>query len=444
MTGSPKKEFISRLFYELERKRVDYFVMGEYESLPTDTGGSDIDIVLTEVTPQQLKECLRYAMADGDVNLASYYTNPGAELYRFIAKDWGVQIDFLLNGLHYRGVRYYPTSKLESHTIYHNGIRVLERQYGFYVDFFKEIIHNGCSKAKYCDALLQRIKDNENEVREDVIACYSEETWAIIRQNPSVEKLNAAGAEIRKSILSSFDKKAFLLRKIQYSALRMGRLFQPRPGYVIVVEGTDGSGKSAIINAITPWLNEGFHNSVVYNHLRPHLLPDIAVLFGRRDANEKVEVVNHPHAGTTSGFAGSLVRWLYYMHDYTWGYLIKVWPHIRIRSYVYIFDRYYYDYYIDPRRSSTKLPYQILRFGEYVIPNPDLILCLGGDPETIYTRKPETSLEEVTRQTDELKRFTSKRNNAVWIDTTKPIEESVADAKSAILKMMSTRFKNVL
>ena len=116
MTGSPKKEFISRLFSELERKRVDYFVMGEYESLPTDTGGSDIDIVLTEVTPQQLKECLRYAMADGDVNLASYYTNPGAELYRFIAKDWGVQIDFLLNGLHYRGVRYYPTSKLESHT----------------------------------------------------------------------------------------------------------------------------------------------------------------------------------------------------------------------------------------------------------------------------------------------------------------------------------------
>ena len=62
----------------------------------------------------------------------------------------------------------------------------------------------------------------------------------------------------------------------------------------------------------------------------------------------------------------------------------------------------------------------------------------------IYARKPETSLVEVTRQTDELKRFASKRKNAVWIDTTKPIEESVADAKSAILKMMSTRFKNVL
>ena len=444
MTGSPKKEFISRLFSELERKRVDYFVMGEYESLPTDTGGSDIDIVLTEVTPQQLKECLRYAMADGDVNLASYYTNPGAELYRFIAKDWGVQIDFLLNGLHYRGVRYYPTSKLESHTIYHNGIRVLEQQYGFYVDFFKEIIHNGCAKAKYCEALLQRIKDNENEVREDVTACYSEETWTIIGQNLSVEKLNAAGAEIRNAILGSFDSKAFLLHKIKYSALRMGRLLQLRPGYVIVVEGTDGSGKSAIINAITPWLNECFHNGVVYNHLRPKLLPDIAILLGKRSAKEKGEVVDNPHSGKPSGLLGSLVRWNYYMLDYTVGYVIKVWTRIKTRSYVYLFDRYYYDYYIDPIRSRTNLPHWILRIGELFVPKPNIVLCLGGEPEKIYARKPETSLAEVTRQTDELRRFAAKRKNAVWIDTTKPIEDSMADAKSAILLMMSTRFKDVL
>ncbi len=90
------------------------------------------------------------------------------------------------------------------------------------------------------------------------------------------------------------------------------------------------------------------------------------------------------------------------------------------------------------------LPRWIIRFGELFVPDPDLVLCLGGDPEKIYARKPETSLEEVTRQTEELRNFAAKRENAVWIDTTKPIEESVADAKSAILAMMSTRFKNVL
>ena len=439
-----KEIFLRQLFAEFERKHLDYFVIGKYKSLPIDTGDSDIDVVLVNVDRQKFKEYMLNIAAEETVILASHYTNTNAEFYRFITQEWGVQIDFLINGLYYRGIQYYPTSKLERHTIYHNGIRVLEQQYGFYVDFFKEIIHNGCAKPKYSEALLQRITDNENEVREDVTACYSEETWTIIGQNLSVEKLNAVGAEIRNAILGSFDSKAFLLHKIKYSALRMGRLLQSRPGYVIVVEGTDGSGKSAIINAITPWLNESFHNSVVYNHLRPHLLPDIAVLLGTRNAKEKVDVVDNPHCGKSSGVLGSILRWNYYMLDYTIGYMIKVWSRIKTRSYVYLFDRYYYDYYIDPIRSLTNLPHRILRIGELFVPKPDIVLCLGGEPEKIYARKPETSLVEVTRQTEELRNFAAKRKNAVWIDTTKPIEESVADAKSAILKMMSTRFKNVL
>lgn len=439
-----KKEFLYQLFGELEQEQLDYFVIGDYQSLPEDTGGSDIDMVVSmsdAITIQNLM--MERALKSGLV-LASHYKNDDVRMYRFLASDWGVQIDILVNGVFYRGTSYYPLDRLKNHIVFHRGIRVLEQQYGFCFDFFKEMLHKGHSKPKYCEAFLSAVKEDAEKVKEEVTFCYSLATWNMVSQLHSTEQLNSSGRQIRSLLLQSMKSTSFFMRKIVYQCKRLGRLFQPRPGNVIVVEGTDGSGKSAIINAITPWLNEGFHNSVVYNHLRPHLLPDIAVLFGRRDANEKVEVVNHPHAGTTSGFAGSLVRWLYYMHDYTWGYLIKVWSHIRIRSYVYIFDRYYYDYYIDPRRSSTKLPYQILRLGEYVIPNPDLILCLGGDPEKIYARKPETSLEEVTRQTEELKRFAAKRKNAMWIDTTQPIENSINDAKSAILAMMSTRFKNVL
>ena len=209
--------------------------------------------------------------------------------------------------------------------------------------------------------------------------------------------------------------------------------------------GTDGSGKSAIIDAITPWLNEAFHNGVKYNHFRPGLLPDIGVVFGKRKANApRPKVVDNPHSCKPSGFFGSMLRLLYYLLDYSIGYMKLIWPQVAMHTKVYIFDRYYYDYYIDPQRSLISLPHWILRMGEVLVPNPDILLCLGGNPEKIYARKPETSLEEVKRQTEELRDFAAKRKNAVWIDTTKPIEESVADAKSAILKMMSTRFKNVL
>ena len=77
------------------------------------------------------------------------------------------------------------------------------------------------------------------------------------------------------------------------------------------------------------------------------------------------------------------------------------------------------------------------------MPTPDLILCLGGDPQKIYDRKPETSLEEVTRQTNVLKRFCNKRKNAVWVDTTLAPAESIQLAKETILGMLSKRFNKV-
>lgn len=78
------------------------------------------------------------------------------------------------------------------------------------------------------------------------------------------------------------------------------------------------------------------------------------------------------------------------MIDYTLGYMKVVSPIIHLKSKIFIFDRYYYDYYIDQKRSKTNLPYWIVRFGEILLPKPDLILCLGGDPEksTNVNRKP--------------------------------------------------------
>ena len=211
----------------------------------------------------------------------------------------------------------------------------------------------------------------------------------------------------------------------------------------MVVLGTDGSGKTTIIDAITPWLNECFHHGVIYNHLRPNVLPDLGVLLGKKEKSENPIVVSDPHAEKPSGLMGSLVRWGYYMLDYTIGYLKSVYPVVHTKSKVFIFDRYYYDYYVDQKRSRTSLPQLILRLGELFVPRPDLILCLGGDPQKIYERKPETSLEEVSRQTRALRKFCDKHNNAVWIDTTLLLDETLGSAKAAIMGMLTPRFKNV-
>lgn len=441
-----KETFLTTFFNQLNESKIDYFVYGSYQSLPHDTGGSDIDIVVKEADMVRLEQILKAFIDGNEIVLASFYSNANAKFYRIISCLWGVQMDFFYKGLCYKGVSYYPIERLHRHLKMHNDIvRVLDQNVGFYVDYFKEAIHIGKVKDKYAQALLDLYSSDKDFVRSDIESLYGKKALDLIETNLSLAGLKDIAKELH-GILRNVILKGNTLRVFRANVINIQRFFKKRPGYVIVVEGTDGSGKSFIINSITPILNGAFHNGVVYNHLRPNVIPDIAELMGKRKKAEKdkVTVVSDPHAGKQSGFIGSFIRWSYYMIDYTFGYLKTVWPAIHTKSKVFIFDRYYYEYYFDQKRSHTSLPKWILRIGEWLLPKPDLVLCLGGDPQKIYERKPETSLEEVTRQTNVLKDFCAKRKNAVWVDTTTAPEESIRCAMNAICDMMSHRFKNVV
>lgn len=441
-----KEEFLTTFFTQLNNSETDYFVFGEYRHLPQDTGGSDIDMIVDRKDFHKAINILKTLAKNYNVVLASSYANANGLFYRFIYKkeihEWGIQIDVFEDGLFYKGVPYFPISKLRKHIIEHNGLKVVNLDYGFLVDYFKEILHKGKAKEKYRTAFLEAMQHHGADCTADIKELYGDKSLEIIKDNLTLEGLNSIGKRLQK-IISKKILKGKLTTVLKTRIFLLKRLFQKKPGYVIAVLGTDGSGKSTIINAITPWLNEGFHNGVIYNHLRPNVFPDLGVILGKKTAHSKEEkpnVCSDPHGQASSGFIGSVIRWAYYMLDYTLGYMKSVWKTIHISSKVFIFDRYYYDYYIDQKRSRTSLPHWIIRFGEYFVPTPDLIICLGGDPEKIYTRKPETSLEEVTRQNKALKYFCKKREKTVWIDTTTTVDESIDSVKSAIYKILAEKF----
>lgn len=436
-----KKDFLSAFFQTMNEEGVDYFVYGSYLALPDDTGGSDIDMIVEEKDFPRVAIILNSLLQDGDPVIASYYSNYNTKFYRLLSNNFGVQLDIFYKGLCYQGIEYYPMKLMRERVIEYNGIKVLDIKKGYYVDYIKEVLHLGKAKEKYLKAFIEEIKRDEQHYREELSSLYGEETMRLVFDNLSEDKLPSVEKRlqgmIRKRVMKGHRWKNLLLR-----LLLLKRLVGKRPGYVIAVEGTDGSGKSFIINSITPILNEAFHNGVVYNHLRPNAIPDLGVVLGKKKKEDEAVICTDPHGQKQSGMIGSLIRWGYYMIDYTFGYLKKVWPQIHTKSKVFIFDRYYYEYYLDQKRSRTNLPQWIIRFGELFLPNPDLILCLGGDPVKIYDRKPETSLDEVKRQTEALKKFCRERKNAVWIDTTILPEESVSLAMKAITKtFISKKFK---
>lgn len=432
--------YIETFFQLLNKNEVRYCVLRNYRGLPQTTGCSDIDIW---VHSDDIKDMLRISeevKIACDYHLVSIYGDTTAEKLCFQREDDGIQIDVFKGHIYYKNHIIIDGETILKHIIKYNGISVVDDNFANIISFIKEIIHNGKCESKYWEPIL----NNPIYTKEYLCTnlCQFDKNFILLLYNA----LNSNKIFLFISELCIKSRKGLLYSKnvssIKLICKKLKRLIKT-PGYVIVVEGTDGSGKSFIINSITPILNGAFHNGVIYNHLRPNVLPDIAVLIGKRK-KEDVTVVSAPHVGKQSGIVNSLIRWGYYMIDYTFGYLKTVWPVIHTKSKVFIFDRYYYEYYFDQKRSHTNLPLWIIKIGECFLPKPDIILCLGGDPQKIYTRKPETSLEEVIRQTNVLKDFCAKRKNAVWIDTTTTPEESIHSTMEAICKMMSKRFANTV
>jgi thymidylate kinase len=194
--------------------------------------------------------------------------------------------------------------------------------------------------------------------------------------------------------------------------------------------GTDGSGKSAVIDAITPLLKEKYTTDIHYEHLRPNYISSLGVAMGKRTKEEesKITKIDNPHTEKPSGFAGSLFRLSYYWIDYTWGYYRKIYK----SKGIWIFDRYFYDFIIDPYRGKINLPQWLIKLFGCFIPSPDLIICLGTDANKIHQRKPELPLNEIQRQVDKLKSFSGKHKRTVWIDTGCSIAETTENTMHAI------------
>jgi thymidylate kinase len=206
-------------------------------------------------------------------------------------------------------------------------------------------------------------------------------------------------------------------------------------GTFVVFLGTDGSGKSTIISSITPLLSERTNGAIIVKHLRPGLLPPLARLKGHAGA-PAVPVLD-PHVSAPSGFMGSLIRLTYYTIDYVFGYWFNIYPGLAKSNCLYLFDRYFYDYLYDQRRSRISLPGWIVSLFSRIIPAPDLILCLGAAPSIIHARKPELPQREIERQIIILRKFCNETPKAVWIDTGKSLKESINDVLVDVEKVIS-------
>jgi thymidylate kinase len=204
------------------------------------------------------------------------------------------------------------------------------------------------------------------------------------------------------------------------------RLFYPT-GLMVVFLGSDGSGKSTIITQVQNDLAPLFRRAKAY-HLRPH--------FGRRMKDDAPVV--HPHAQPPRNFIASCLKLLLYFADYSIGYCYAILPR-KIRSTLILFDRYFFDVIVDPKRLRYGGPRWIPVFLAKCIPSPDLIFYLDAPPEVLLSRKQEMPASEIERQRHAYLDLTHGLPNAYTIDVSKPLPEVIDSVERIIVEFLESR-----
>jgi thymidylate kinase len=194
----------------------------------------------------------------------------------------------------------------------------------------------------------------------------------------------------------------------------------------MAVFGPDGAGKSAVIKRLAQELTPPFH-AVQQFHFRPMF---------RQKWRER-RAVTDPHAKSPRGMWVSIFKLLYWLADCWYGYLVTILP-ARANARLVIFDRYFDDILIDPRR--YRLPPSSLWFARLFVrlaPRPDLYVLLDVPSDILQRRKAEVHLAESQRQRLEYLEMFRRLPNALTVDASASVEEVVVQVKILVLQSLA-------
>ncbi|MBO0949644.1 phosphotransferase [Fibrella forsythiae] len=178
------------------------------------------------------------------------------------------------------------------------------------------------------------------------------------------------------------------------------RSFAFQRGMIVTFSGVDGAGKSTVIEQTKLEIEKKLRQRVIVLRHRPSLLPILSAWqYGRREAEQR-STNRLPRQGTNQSGLSSLLRFAYYYADYLLGQFYVQVKYVW-RGYIVLYDRYYFDFINDSRRSNVQLPSGLAAGLYRFLMKPQLNVFLYAPAEDILRRKQELDAEtiaDLTRQ----------------------------------------------
>jgi thymidylate kinase len=428
-------DFLGTLFRALDENRVCYCVLHSWETVPVELP-SDLDLAVRPCDRNKLAFVFRMLLDKGyrPVQCLSY----AVKSYRF---------DFVWDE--------YPTVKAASIDItfrYSEGglflfsgealVKGRRKQGGFWraapdVEF-SYLLARRVLKGSLSDCQAGELKRLVEELgrpeAERVAGKLFGEPW-------KKEVVDACTGGRMAGLLSRLKRAIWVtaltrdpsnpLRRFLGDGLRLiGRWFQPT-GILVVVLGPDGVGKSTLVAELIENLRPLFRRWRTF-HWRPQLIAP---------QKQSGNAATAPHAEPTRGTLDSVARLFLFLLDYWLGYLFLLRPFLA-RTGLIVFDRYFHDIFIDPRRYRYGGPLWLPRLLAPFVPPPDLLfLVLDAEEEVILARKQEVTPDDLHRLRAAYAQLPGNFAGARFVRTDSGLQESLLDATRTIANYMVERFE---
>ena len=335
----------------------------------------------------------------------------GIECYTFYniknEETYSLKIDLFFN-YEGGGVLYYKFEDLIKFKIKNqNGISIFNPKAESYLTVFKTLAAGGIAKDKYLKEFIKYNTDDNNELLNKCVSSTLKNYLTDIINTKKYPEVISRKKIILQSFLSNLKRNTIksISRFFYHYKIEIIRAFKKQ--YMIVLVGPDGSGKTTLIDMLESdsinIFRSGKNRFKVFHH-RPHVLPNIAHIF-KKEINEK-EVYDlnfNPHSEIVSNPIISFIKLIYYAFDYIIGYLVKLIPIQRKNKFI-IFDRYFFDFIVDQKRSAIHLNKNLATLiYKLIIPKPNQVFFIKVDAQKARDRKKELplkSIEDINRKYD--------------------------------------------